>query len=61
MLVRNNIELEYATLSGLYTLPTTGHGDALNFLHIQGSPSTGSPTRHLQAPDCVGLSNKEHH
>jgi hypothetical protein len=34
MMVRNNIELEYATPSGLDMLPMTGHGNALNFLHI---------------------------
>ena len=51
-MVRNSSELEFATLSGLYMLPMTGPGDALNVLHIQGSPSTGSPSPHLQDPDC---------
>lgn len=49
---RNNSALKYATLSDLYMLLTIDHEDALNFLHIQGSPSIDSPTHHLQGQDC---------
>lgn len=52
MKVRNNSVLKYATPSDLYMLPMTDHEDALDFLRIQDSPSTDSPTHHLQDPDC---------
>jgi len=49
---RNNSALKYATPSDPYMLPVTDHEDALDFLRIQDSPSTDSPTHHLQDPDC---------
>jgi len=52
MKVRNNSVLKYAIPSDLYMLPMTDHEDALDFLRIQDSPSTDSPTHHLQDPDC---------